>query len=321
MQHERPGEVFDQVRRGEMQLKGARESKNGEVGKASGNDRASEAVLDRMQSGESKETIAEEIDDIQSVGSPLKRPRTSVNESLGALDNIWNIKAVNSKKGRLDVIHETRELLTNSVAELIQDGKKAHHKWARVQQELDLANEYISSKTHEIERLRALDAKNRENISKLLRTVTSTNEATQEQSQAKVSEARLRSDLLQMTKSRDEARQRLSKTEKRCKLLEKDLAGVKSKLAQELQAKKQMQHHQQAAESLKNAFHGGNQSNIDYYKRKVTELNTHVQGLTWILAERNREIELLQHQKDRFLTQNQQSSRRKEAKGTTRSRK
>ena len=107
-------------------------------------------------------------------------------------------------------------------------------------------------------------------MQKLLRIVTSTNEATKEKSQAKVSEARLRSDLLQMTKSRDEAKQKLVKTEKRCKLLEQDLAGVKSKLAQEQQATKQMERHQQAAKSLANAFHGGNQSNVDFYKRKVS---------------------------------------------------
>ena len=159
--HDRPVDVRDRERRGES----AQESQNGEVRKASGNDMASDAVLGRMPRGESSEMIAEEEDSTQNVGSPLKRPRTSADERLGALDNIWNKKAVNSKKGRLNVIQETRELLTSSVAELIQDGKKAHHKWARVQQELDLANEYISSKTHEIERLRALDAKNRENIS------------------------------------------------------------------------------------------------------------------------------------------------------------
>ncbi|KAL3944619.1 MAG: hypothetical protein SGBAC_001279, partial [Bacillariaceae sp.] len=205
---------------------------------------------------------------------------------------------------------------------LIQDGKKAHHEWARVQQELDLANEYISSKTHEVERLRGLDAKNRENISKLLRTVTSTNEATKEQSQAKVSDARLRSNLLQMTKSRDETKQEFDKAEKRCTLLEKELSAVKSKLAQEQQARKQMERDQQAAKSLANAFHGGNQSKVDFYKRKVTELNTHVRGLTGILDDRNREIELLRREKDRLLTQNQQqSSRRKEHKGTKKSRK
>lgn len=163
-----PGDVLDRVRRGEMQLDGSQESQNGEVPlrKAVGNDMSSDAGLDRMQRGESSETTEDEENDIKNVESPFMHPSTCVDENLKALDNIWNKKAViSNKKGRLDVIHKTRELLTNSVAELIQDGKTAHHQWARVQQELDLANEYISSKSHEIERLRALDAKNRENIS------------------------------------------------------------------------------------------------------------------------------------------------------------
>lgn len=103
-----------------------------------------------------------------------------------------------------------------------------------------------------------------------MRTVTSTNEATKQQSQAKVSEARLRSDLLQMKKSRDEARQMLVKAEKQCKFLEKNLAEVKSELRQEQQAKKQLERDQQAAKSLANAFHGGNQSSVVFYKRKVS---------------------------------------------------
>ena len=54
-----------------------------------------------------------------------------------------------------------------------------------------------------------------------------------------------------------------------------------------------------------------NQLLIDELIMQVTELQTHVQGLTGILAERNREIELLRREKDRLLTQNQQYSRRK----------
>lgn len=81
------------------------------------------------------------------------------------LASIWDKNDVSSKEGRIDAIQRTRGLLEISFAELMQSGKKAHLEWARVQQELDLANEYIVSKSREIERLRALDTKNRENIS------------------------------------------------------------------------------------------------------------------------------------------------------------
>lgn len=74
-----------------------------------------------------------------------------------------------------------------------------------------------------------------------------------------------------MTKSRDETREQLAQAQKQCKVLEKDLAGVKSQLAQEQRAKKQMQRDQQAAMSFANAFqNGSNQSAIDFYKRKVS---------------------------------------------------
>jgi len=294
---ERTNILPDRVRAGEMLLQGVHESQKGEVRKAAtANDgKWSDMVLDRMQRGESYEGNADEESSIECTGSAPKRFKTGTVESLQTLDNIWNKAAVDSKKGRLDVVQDTQKLLAASFTTLIQDGKKAHHEWARVQQELDLSNEYIASKTHEIERLRALDTKNRENISvriryaatwfalgsyrvlsrhltyfqKLLRTVTSSNETTKEQSQAKVSEARLRSDLLQMTKSRDEATEQLDRAGERCKVLENDLVGVKSQLAKEQQAKKQMERDQQAAKSLANAFRSGNHSDVDFYKRKV----------------------------------------------------
>lgn len=164
--YERPGNVLGGARRGEIQEEHSQESQNGEVCKsASGNDTTSDTVLDRMHDGDSNETTVEVSDSSRDDGAAFKRPRMSRDENLKALDNIWNRKASKNKNALVDMIQETRKLLFHSVAELIQDGKKAHHQWARVQQELDLANEYISSKTNEIERLRAMDSKNRENIS------------------------------------------------------------------------------------------------------------------------------------------------------------
>jgi predicted RNase H-like nuclease (RuvC/YqgF family) len=37
---------------------------------------------------------------------------------------------------------------------------------------------------------------------------------------------------------------------------------------------------------------------------QVTELNTHIQGLTAILTEKNRQIESLRREKERFMSQN-----------------
>ena len=104
---------------------------------------------------------------------------------------------------------------------------------------------------------------------KLLCTVTSTNETTKERSKAKVSEATLRSNLLQMTKFRDDAKEEFARAEKRYKVLEKELVGMKSKLGKEQQARKQMERDQLAAISLANSFHTGTQSDVDFYKRKV----------------------------------------------------
>jgi hypothetical protein len=60
-----------------------------------------------------------------------------------------------------------------------------------------------------------------------------------------------------------------AKTERRCKLLENDLTDTKAKLTRVQQEKMRVERDQQATMSLANALQGNNQSDVDYYKRKV----------------------------------------------------
>jgi hypothetical protein len=60
-----------------------------------------------------------------------------------------------------------------------------------------------------------------------------------------------------------------AKTERRCKLLEDDLTDTKAKLTRVQQEKMRVERDQQATMSLANALQGNNQSDVDYYKRKV----------------------------------------------------
>lgn len=60
-----------------------------------------------------------------------------------------------------------------------------------------------------------------------------------------------------------------AKTERRCKLLEDDLTDTKTKLTRVQQEKMRAERDQQATMSLANALQGNNQSDVDYYKRKV----------------------------------------------------
>jgi hypothetical protein len=102
-----------------------------------------------------------------------------------------------------------------------------------------------------------------------LRTLDSSNEETKDKCQAKLVEARLRADLLHMATTRDEVMEEQAKTERRCELLEDDLTDTKAKLTRVQQEKMRVERDQQATMSLANALQGNNQSDVDYYKRKV----------------------------------------------------
>ena len=105
-----------------------------------------------------------------------------------------------------------------------------------------------------------------------MRTVDSSNEEARDQCQAKLVEARLRADLLHVAASRDEMKGELASAQRRCKLLGDDLTDTKAKLSKVQQEKMQVERDQQATMSLANALQGNAHSDVDFYKRKVSNI-------------------------------------------------
>jgi predicted RNase H-like nuclease (RuvC/YqgF family) len=147
-----------------------------------------------------------------------------------------------------------------------------------------------------------------------LRAVETSNEDTRDQSQAKLVEARMRADLLHMTSQRDEALGNLAQSQRHCKLVEDELYQTKIKLSKVQQEKMQVERDQRATLSLAKSLQGNVHSDADYYKRKVTELNTHIQGLSAVLTEKNRQIEELRRQLERNMSQNRLAAFRDDRK-------
>ena len=106
----------------------------------------------------------------------------------------------------------------------------------------------------------------------MLRTVDASNEEARDQCQAKLVENRLRADLLHMTSARDELKNELVSSQRRCKLLGDDLTDTKAKLSRVQQEKMQVERDQQATMSLANALQGNAHSDVDFYKRKVSSI-------------------------------------------------
>eukprot|EP00980_Cylindrotheca_fusiformis_P010008 scaffold2214_cov139-Cylindrotheca_fusiformis.AAC.5 len=287
-------------------------SPNTMVNKAVANAMRQHQEQRKPQREEEKEEDADNDGD-ESASKRIKISDDRANDehhSLSLLEHLWSKDNVNNPEKRRKAGERTQDILGRALNELMQDGIQAHREWAHTKQKLQMAEEDIAAKTREIERLRAMDEKNRESITNLLRTLDTSNEETKDNCQAKLLEARLRADLLHMTAKRDEIMEEHAQTEQRANLLDADLADTKAKLTRVQQEKMQVERDQQATMSLANALQGNNQSDVDYYKRKVSELNTHIQGLTAILTEKNRQIESLRREKERSMSQNRLASYR-----------
>jgi hypothetical protein len=125
----------------------------------------------KTQREEQEEKKEDEADDEEeeTVVSASKRIKLATaydrDDSSKQLEELWSKEKVNEDENRREATKRTRDLLENAINDMIQDGVRAHHEWARTHQQLQIAQEDILAKTREIERLRTTDQKNRESIS------------------------------------------------------------------------------------------------------------------------------------------------------------
>ena len=125
----------------------------------------------RQQQEEKRERQRQEEEEPNSTDP--KRIRISNAEdddALSQLESIWNKQKVSNDDDRQVAVKKTRDLLSNLLNDLIQDGIQAHHEREQSKQRLKISQEECAAKTREIERLRASEKKARESIS--VRTFT-----------------------------------------------------------------------------------------------------------------------------------------------------
>lgn len=123
-------------------------------------------------------------------------------------------------------------------------------------------------------------------------------------SRVALAEARLRAELSVMLSKRDEACENAEQSKRRATLLDEELRQVKTKLARVTQEKIKMERDQRATMSLAKSMDSHVSSDVDFYKRKVSELTSHVQGLNAVIAEKNRHIDEMRRQIERSMGQN-----------------
>jgi outer membrane murein-binding lipoprotein Lpp len=123
-----------------------------------------------------------------------------------------------------------------------------------------------------------------------------------------------------MLSKRDEAFGNAAEFKRKATLLDQELHQVKTKLSRVTQDKIKMERDQRATMSLAKSLDIHISSDVDFYKRKVTELNSHVQGLNGVIAEKNRHIDEMRRQIERSMSQNRLANLRASESGRGRQR-
>ena len=252
-----------------------------------------------------------------------------INEKLGS---IWD----DAKKGsELDkALEDTMALVSKQIEDLIRTGLEAFHRLENTSRELSLLKDQYNAKEEENERLRVAEEKSRVTVSvrkracelgteteryrnpksccvfcsyilqNLLRALEASRTETREQSRSAVSEAGLRAELSVMTSSRDEALGLAEESKRKSNLLQEELRQVKTKLSRVTQEKIKMERDHRATLSLAKSLDNQGSADVDYYKRKVSELSSHVQSLNASMAEKDRQLQEMRRQIERNMSQN-----------------
>jgi len=116
--------------------------------------------------------------------------------------------------------------------------------------------------------------------------------------------ATLRAELAVARKERDEYQAEGEEAKRKVALIEDQYRNTKTKLSRVTQEKLKLERDQRATMSLAKTLDTHSSSDTEYYKRKVTELATHVQQLNAVIAEKNRQLDDTNRRLDRNISQN-----------------
>ena len=120
-----------------------------------------------------------------------------------------------------------------------------------------------------------------------------------------MAEAQLRADVSVYKRQRDEAQSAADESARKVTLLQDELHQNKTKLARVTQEKMKMDRDQRVALSIaKSLDSSAAGADVDYYKRKVSELSGNLQSMYTTLAEKDRQLENLRNQLERNMSQN-----------------
>ena len=121
-------------------------------------------------------------------------------------------------------------------------------------------------------------------------------------SQTTVAEATLRMELAQAQQAKNDAVATATLHQRKAGRLEEQTSQLKAKLTRVTQEKFKLEREQRAAVTMARNLDQHATVDVEFYKRKVTELTGQVQSMNGIILEKNRMMEDMQRQLERSLS-------------------
>jgi hypothetical protein len=162
-------------------------------------------------------------------------------------------------------------------------------------------------------------------LQNLLKAVGTSAEETKDASQSKLLEAKMRADLLHVISERDAAKKISMVAQRSVDLLEGNVENLKKEKAKLQHDKLRLEREVRAARALADGLSSSllksdhHQDDLEYYKRRSSDLEAHIQGMTALMAEKNQELQELRRCRNRNLSQQRLEALRAAGEPSTKS--
>lgn len=259
----------------------------------------------------------------------MSRSESSARHGLDdQLTAIWNQVAIfrgedqngnTARAGKVDAIEmaesslgETKTLVFAQLDVIIRYGLEAFHQNDELKRECAQMKELCDSRGREVQRLKASEDDLRASLSNLLKAVEASKASARDASRAAQTEARLRGEVSTLLCDRDAALGECAESNRRKILLQEEVRLLKSRVARLTQEKIKVERDSRAALSLARSMDSHAASDVDYYKRKVSDLNDHLQSKTADITELKHQVNEYRRQMERSISQNRLAQIRSE---------
>lgn len=146
----------------------------------------------------------------------------------------------------------------------------------------------------------------------LFRALQNHRDEAQEKSNATLKVASLRGELSVVTEDRDKAVAEAMEFKSKAIQFQEELRQLKAKHARVQQQKTKLERDQRTAMSFAKSLDSSTSTDVDYYKRKMEELSSQLQGKNAVINEKTRQVEDLRRQLERNMSQNRLANLRRD---------